>query len=27
MRGYTMLCVAYPKADCKLKIEVEDELF
>jgi ferredoxin len=27
MRGYTMLCVAYPKGDCKLKIEVEDELF
>ena len=27
MRGYAMLCVAYPKADCKLKIEVEDELF
>ncbi len=25
--NYVMLCVAYPKADCKLKIEVEDELF
>ena len=27
MRGYTMLCVTYPKDDCKLKIKVEDELF
>jgi ferredoxin len=25
--NYVMLCVAYPKDDCKLKIEVEDELF
>lgn len=25
--NYVMLCVAYPKDDCKLKTEVEDELF
>ena len=27
MRGYTMLCVSYPKGDCKIKTGVEDELF
>ena len=26
-KGYTMLCVAYPKQDCKIKTGVEDELF
>ena len=25
--NYVMLCVAYPKDDCKLKTEAEDELF
>ena len=25
--GYAMLCVSYPQQDCKIKTDVEDELF